>query len=103
MVEQPAAPSLINEEGKNRCIDYFGIKFPIFNFVDHKSNDGAKIQNYRWPAAATEDGKPPRAIISMFHGYGSYVGKFAYIAKHFVEKGYDVIGMDYKGFGYSEG
>jgi pimeloyl-ACP methyl ester carboxylesterase len=31
------------------------------------------------------------------------VDKFAYIAKPFVEAGYDVIGMDYKGFGHSEG
>ena len=37
------------------------------------------------------------------HGYGSYVDKFAYIAKIFVENGFDVIGMDYKGFGHSEG
>lgn len=29
--------------------------------------------------------------------------KFAYIAKHFVEQGFDVIGMDYKGFGHSGG
>ena len=39
----------------------------------------------------------------MYHGYGSYVGKFAYIAKLYVEAGFDVIGMDFKGFGYSEG
>jgi alpha-beta hydrolase superfamily lysophospholipase len=37
------------------------------------------------------------------HGYGSYVGKFAYVAKYFVEAGYDVIGYDYLGFGLSEG
>lgn len=37
------------------------------------------------------------------HGYGSYVDKFAYVAKLFTEKGIDVIGMDYKGFGHSEG
>lgn len=29
--------------------------------------------------------------------------KFAYVAKPFVEAGHDVIGMDYKGFGHSEG
>jgi hypothetical protein len=64
MVEQqPAAPLLINEAGKNRVIDYSAIKFPIYNFIDHKSNDGAKLQNYRWPANA--DGTPPKAIISM--------------------------------------
>lgn len=64
MVEQPAAASLINEEGKNRSIDYYAIKFPVYNFVDHKSADGAKIQNYRWPTPA-EEGKAPKAVISM--------------------------------------
>jgi alpha-beta hydrolase superfamily lysophospholipase len=37
------------------------------------------------------------------HGYGSYVGKFAFYAKIFQEQGFDVIGMDVKGFGHSEG
>ena len=37
------------------------------------------------------------------HGYGSYVGKFAYYAKLYRDQGYEVIGMDYKGFGHSEG
>jgi len=37
------------------------------------------------------------------HGYGSYVGKFAFYAKIFQEQGFDVIGMDFKGFGHSEG
>ena len=35
------------------------------------------------------------------HGYGSYINKFAYIAKVFAEHGYDVVGFDFKGFGYS--
>lgn len=37
------------------------------------------------------------------HGYGSYVDKFAYVSKYFVENGYEVVGFDFKGFGYSEG
>lgn len=31
------------------------------------------------------------------------MGKFAFFAKLFVDQGYDVIGMDFKGFGHSEG
>jgi alpha-beta hydrolase superfamily lysophospholipase len=41
--------------------------------------------------------------ILLSHGYGSYVGKFAYYAKLYHDQGYDVVGMDYKGFGHSEG
>lgn len=48
---------------KRRDIDYFAIKFPINNFVDHRSaSDGLVIHNYRWPAT---EGKPPRGVISM--------------------------------------
>lgn len=50
------------KDGKDRNVDYYAIKFPIYNFVDHKSNDGAKLQNYRWPANAD---KAPRAVIVM--------------------------------------
>jgi alpha-beta hydrolase superfamily lysophospholipase len=39
----------------------------------------------------------------MLHGYGPYVGKFAFIAKKFSEQGYDFVGYDYPGFGLSEG
>ena len=62
-----------------------------------------RIHNYRWPAEGLEAGQAPKGVIAMFHGYGSYVGKFAYLARLFVAQGYDVIGMDMRGFGYSEG
>ena len=31
------------------------------------------------------------------------MGKYAYMAKMFADQGYDFIGMDYKGYGRSEG
>ena len=43
------------------------------------------------------------SVCACSHGYGSYVDKFAFVAKLFVEQGYDVIGMDFKGFGHSAG
>jgi len=39
----------------------------------------------------------------MFHGYGSYVAKYAYMARIFVEHGFEVCGLDCMGFGHSEG
>ena len=34
----------------------------------------------------------------MFHGYGSYTGKYGYYAKYFADKGYDFVGFDFRGF-----
>lgn len=42
-------------------------------------------------------------MILVFQGYASYIGKLAFLAKPFVEAGFDVIGMDFKGSGSSEG
>lgn len=53
--------------------------------------------------ACCKSNKETRNIIIISHGYGSYVGKFAYYAKLYHDQGYEVIGMDYKGFGHSEG
>ena len=39
----------------------------------------------------------------MYHGFGSYVGKYGHIAKMFVDAGYEVCGVDSLGFGRSEG
>ncbi len=39
----------------------------------------------------------------MFHGYGSYTGKYGYVAKVFADEGFDVVGLDYPGFGNSAG
>lgn len=37
------------------------------------------------------------------HGYGDYVGRYAYFARYFSEAGYDFLGIDQRGFGLSEG
>ena len=37
------------------------------------------------------------------HGYGEYVKRYAYFGKVFADSGYDFVGMDIKGFGYSGG
>lgn len=37
------------------------------------------------------------------HGYGDYTARYAYFAKYFSNAGYDFVGLDQRGFGYSEG
>lgn len=72
--------------------------------MEHQSAvDSHKIATYRYPGKGSSKDNLPKAIIILFHGYGSYVGKFAYIAKKFSEHGFDVVGYDYPGFGLSEG
>ena len=39
----------------------------------------------------------------MHHGYGSYVGKYGFLAALYAAQGYDVVGYDALGFGNSEG
>jgi alpha-beta hydrolase superfamily lysophospholipase len=48
-------------------------------------------------------GKCPKGVIIFLHGYGSYTGKFGYIAQIYAEHGYDFVGYDVTGFGHSEG
>lgn len=88
----------------SRRVSWKSTQFPEKNFLEHQSaQDGHKIATYRYPGKGSCKDNLPRAIIILFHGYGSYVGKFAYIAKQFAEHGYDVVGYDYPGFGLSEG
>ena len=52
-----------------------------------------------WPATQ----QPPKGVVCYFNGYGSYVGQASYQAKYYAEHGYDFVGMDYRGYGKSEG
>ena len=59
----------------------------------------AVIANYRYPCLTKER----KGVVFFLHGFGEYVGRYAYLAKEFAELGYDFMGMDLKGFGYSGG
>ena len=37
------------------------------------------------------------------HGNNDYVGRYAFLAKILSENGYDVVGCDRRGYGFSEG
>ena len=59
-----------------------------------------KLQNYRYPANTSVTRK---GIVTFTHGYGDYMGRYAFMAKKIAAEGYDVVGMDHRGFGLSEG
>lgn len=69
---------------KSRIVDFKSIQFPLQNFIPLLSKDGTtKLHTSRYPAVFDEDyigPKVPKASIVFFHGYGSYVNKFGFIA-----------------------
>lgn len=64
--------------------------------------DGTKMFWQSWEAA---DAKPSsrRGRIALMHGYGEHSSRYAHVAAAFVRAGYDVMTMDARGHGKSEG
>ena len=58
---------------------YKGHTIPEMEFVELKTADGLKLSTGRYPCKSGE----PRAVVVMFHGFGSYFSKYAYMAKEF--------------------
>lgn len=58
------------------------------------------LMTYRYPVP---EGTARKGIIFYLHGFGSYCERYAYQAQAFAEAGYEVIGMDQRGFGNSGG
>ncbi len=75
------------------------VQFPEVNFVDFVSQEGYKLQTYKYPVPNGQ----PKATIVHFHGWGTYGGKYAYLAKMFAEAGYEFVTYDGHNFGHSEG
>ncbi|CDW84814.1 UNKNOWN [Stylonychia lemnae] len=71
----------------------------LISVHDNKS----KLKTYQQVRSELFQKAPPKAVIVYTHGMGSYVDKLCYIAKIFAENGYDFVGYDSLGFGYSEG
>ena len=55
---------------------------------------------YRYPVP---EGTARKGVIFYIHGYGSYCERYAFQAQTFAEAGYEVIGLDQRGFGNSGG
>ena len=90
----------MSEEHKRRQIDYTSVAWPEVNPIDY-TVAGNRMQNYRFPA--TCDPADRKGIVQWISGYGDYAGRYAWLAKLIAGRGYDVVGVDWRGFGHSEG
>jgi alpha-beta hydrolase superfamily lysophospholipase len=85
-----------------KTVDWKTDTFPEqnpFQVTVEDNGETIDLANYRWKS---ETGQT-KAVVMMFHGYGSWAGKYAYYAKHFANAGYDFVGMDFRGFGNTPG
>ncbi|MBI9055727.1 MAG: lysophospholipase [Bacteroidales bacterium] len=64
----------------------------------YASFDGMKLSGYLWEPQET-----PKAIINLVHGFGEYSERYDHWAMRFVEKGFAIHAIDYRGHGKSDG
>lgn len=72
--------------------------FPIENFFTFYSRDGLKIANYKYPSS-----RKTTCLVYFFHGLNGYSNNHAVIAKYLSESGCEVLSIDLRGHGKSEG
>jgi alpha-beta hydrolase superfamily lysophospholipase len=65
---------------------------------DLRSPDGTRLKAYRW----TPEG-PPKADILLVHGGFEHLNRYDHVGQYFANAGYQVIGVDLRGHGLSEG
>ena len=87
-----------------KYIDYNEVQWPEVNPIEfirpnYNKSGEIKLQTYRYPT--TQEKR--RGIVQLIHGHGDYIGRYSYIAKMIAERGYDVVGIDQRGFGHSQG
>ena len=83
--------------------EYMKLKFTEYNPLDLKVKDGEKeitLMTYR---LAVPEGNDRKGIVFFFSGFGAYCEHSAWQLKNLPQNGYEVIAMDYRGFGNSGG
>lgn len=91
-------------EIKERTIDFRAVDFPEKDIVEMavtgKDGKSYKLSSYRYPVP---EGVQRKGVIVFVHGYGDYVGRYAFKGKFIAQHGYDFVGVDQRGFGHSQG
>lgn len=62
-----------------------------------KNSEALQLRAIHWPVDA------PRAVITLIHGQGEHIGRYAHVAQWFNAKSIAVVGYDHQGYGKSEG
>ncbi len=77
---------------------------PILSERSHvHAADGLRLERYRWrpPADAPTPGGPPRLL--LVHGLGEHLGRYEHVGAWWARRGWEVVGVDFRGFGRSDG
>jgi alpha-beta hydrolase superfamily lysophospholipase len=62
-----------------------------------KNRTGTPLFFLHWPHPK------PRAVVCLVHGMGEHVGRYAHVAKYFLENGIAMLGFDHQGHGRTVG
>src|SRR6185295_20291157 len=63
-----------------------------------RTTDGLKLFVQPWPAPG-----PARGTVLIVHGLGEHIGRYAHVARHLNDWGWNVVGYDHRGHGRSGG
>ena len=96
---------MVDEEFHRKFIDLTEYDYPIKNPIDiyvreKETNKDIKLACYRYPVP---DHIETKGVVYYSQGYIQYTGREAFVARAFAENGYEYIGFDQRGTGYSEG
>lgn len=67
------------------------------HFSINSLSDGLKLHGYRWSV------ENPVAVMSLVHGLAEHCGRYEELAQHLNRNGIDVVGVDLRGHGKTEG
>ena len=63
----------------------------------YEASPGGRLFWQSWSPAR------PRAALLLVHGLAEHSGRYVHVARHFAERGYASVGLDYRGHGRSTG
>ncbi len=69
--------------------------------TEHESVTGKTLHLRIWEPEETAGSDTPALVV--VHGLGEHAGRYAHVARHFVDHGFRVYGVDHAGFGRSGG
>ena len=93
------APRLKEEANKSAAI--YGKVFPSAQapLMGTFTNNGTSMATYRWQCSSGA----PTALVVLVHGFGEHLGRYGHVANFFIDRGYNVIGIDHICHGLSDG
>ncbi|HET9094115.1 MAG TPA: alpha/beta hydrolase [Solirubrobacteraceae bacterium] len=71
--------------------------------VEEGSFRGVRGRRIAWRAWTPPDGRSPRGVVTVAHGYGEHIGRYEHVAQRLTAAGYAVYGADHHGHGHSAG